>query len=125
VDVSGRQVRERLGHAKDGWTRRKAEAALRARLVDVARDGYRKPEPTSFESFAREWLATYPETKEHRRTTRDDYRHVMENHFIPAFGRKRIAEIKTADVDAYVAGKRRGKEPLGLARWACTSVVSI
>lgn len=44
-DANGRQVKERVGSASEGWTRRKAEAALRARLTDVDRDGYRKPEP--------------------------------------------------------------------------------
>jgi integrase len=113
VDAGGRQVRERLGKASEGWTRRKAESVLRRRLVDVERDSYRKPDPVSFESFAREWLDTYPVAREHRRTTRADYRAMVENHLIAWFGSKRLAEVTTADVDAYVAGKRRGKEPLG------------
>ena len=74
IDASGRQVRERLGKASEGWTRRKAEVVLRARLTDVVRDGYRKPEPITFESFARDWLDTVPEARQHRRTTRADLR---------------------------------------------------
>jgi integrase len=113
VDASGRQTRELLGPASEGWTRRKAEAALRARLTDVAREGYRKPSPVTFETFARDWLDTYPDAREHRRTTRSDYRAMVENHLIPWFGRMRLSEVTTADVDGYVAWKRKGKEPLG------------
>lgn len=112
-DGSRRQVRERLGSASAGWTKRKAEAALRARLTDVARDGYRKPEAVTFAVFARDWLDTYPDTREHRRTTRADYRAMVENHLVPVFGSKRLADVTTADVDAYVAAKRRGTPPLG------------
>ncbi len=38
-------MKERVGSAAEGWTRRKAKAALRARLTHVDRDGYVKPEP--------------------------------------------------------------------------------
>src|SRR5579862_100194 len=51
-DSSGKQVKERVGSAAEGWTKRKAESALRARLTDVERDGYRKPEPLTFAAFA-------------------------------------------------------------------------
>jgi integrase len=112
-DASGRQVKETVGKASEGWTKRKAEAVLRARLTDVAREGYVKPEAVSFETFARGWLDTYPDTREHRRTTRADYRAMVENHLIPAFGSMRLADVRTADVDAYVAAKRRGTPPLG------------
>jgi integrase len=61
LDAAGRQVKETLGRAADGWTKRKAEAPLRARLTDFARDGYKRPEPTEFETFAGEWLDTYPD----------------------------------------------------------------
>lgn len=107
VDASGRQVRERLGREADGWNRKKAQAALRARVVAVERDGYRKPDPVTFESFARQWLDTYPDARQHRRTTRADYRAMVENHLIGWFGGRRLADVTTADVDAYVAAKRR------------------
>jgi integrase len=113
VDGSGTQVRERLGKSTDGWTRRKAQAALRRRLTDVERDGYRKPVATTFEVFAQEWLSTVPEAREHRRTTRADYRGVVENHLIPHFRECKLADVTTADIDAYVAAKRRARPPLG------------
>jgi hypothetical protein len=112
VDATGVQVKERVGKASDGWTKRKAEAVLRERLVAVTK-GYRKPEPTTFRTFALEWLDTYPEAREHRRTTREDYRGVVVNHLIPYFGDMRLAHVSPADIDAYVAAKRRAKPPLG------------
>src|SRR5437867_2131556 len=78
TDADGRQVRERLGKAEEGWSKRKAESSLRARLVAVEKDSYRKPQAVTFESFAREWLDTYPDAREHRRTTRADYRAMVE-----------------------------------------------
>jgi integrase len=106
LDASGRQVRELLGHEPE-WNEKKAKAALRRRLVDVERDGFRKPESVAFESFARKWLDTYPESRDHRLTTRADYKRLVENHFIPAFRRRRVGDITTADIDAYLAVKRK------------------
>src|SRR5207248_3298020 len=57
-DATGRQVKETLGPAGDGWNRRKAEKELRARLTDVEREGRRKIDPVVFKTFAAEWLAT-------------------------------------------------------------------
>ena len=47
-DASGKQVQETLGKASEGWNERKAKAALRARETDVAREGYKRPEPETF-----------------------------------------------------------------------------
>jgi integrase len=112
-DADGRQVKETLGRAADGWTRRKAEAELRARLVAVERDGYRKPTPITFEDFARSWLDQVAAAREHRDTTRHDYRGVVENHFVPYFKGMALAEISTAEVQDYVVAKRQAKESLG------------
>lgn len=106
-DASGRQVKETLGRGDAGMTRRKAEAELRARLVAVERDGYRQPTVEMFAVFARQWLDTFSDAKQHRRTTRHDYRGLVENHLIPVFGHKRIGDVRTSDIDAYVAAKMR------------------
>ena len=60
VDAERRQVKVTLGRAADGWTRRKAERELRAKLVAVDRDGYRRPDPLTLSSFAATWLDEYP-----------------------------------------------------------------
>jgi integrase len=106
-DASGRQVKEALGAESEGWNRKRARAELRERLVRVERDGYRRPEPTTFAAFARRWPDEYSDRRQHRRTTRHDYRGLVENHLIPHFGSKKLAEVTTRDVDGYVAAKRR------------------
>jgi hypothetical protein len=45
-DASGRRVLETLGREPE-WSRSLAEKELRRRLVDVEREGYRKPEKVS------------------------------------------------------------------------------
>jgi hypothetical protein len=38
-DPTGRQIKETLGRAADGWTKRRADVQLRAKLTDVERIG--------------------------------------------------------------------------------------
>src|SRR5689334_133535 len=83
-DAGGRQVKERLGRADEGWTKRQAEAELRHRLSDVERDGYRRPERVTFAALAEEWVTTYPEAKGLKRSTRRGYELIVRNHLIPA-----------------------------------------
>jgi integrase len=105
-DVAGRQVKETLGSVQDGWNRRKAEAELRARLTDVKRDGLRKLDPIRFESFAREWLVTYPAAKGLKRSTTESYTSIIEQHLVPAFGRVKLDALDPRGVEEYVAAKR-------------------
>lgn len=110
-DASGKQVRERLGKASEGWTRTKAKQVLRDRLHKVDQ-GYKRPDPVRFATFARKWADEYPEAEGLRRTTTADYRAMVENHLIPFFGSKKLAEITTSDVSEYVVKKRAaGFEP--------------
>lgn len=57
-DASGRRILETLGK-EPTWNRTLAERELRRRLVDVERDGYRKPEKLLFADFAQQWLEEY------------------------------------------------------------------
>jgi integrase len=106
-DAGGRQVMETLGRAGDGWTKRKAEAELRHRLADVDREGLRHVAPTTFETFAREWLASYPDAKGLKRSTRDSYETIVERHLVPALGSRKLEAIDVRMLEDYVAGKRR------------------
>jgi hypothetical protein len=92
TDASGKQVKERVGSAADGGTKRKAEAALRGRLTDVARDGYRKPEP------CRRNLKT---------STLVDYRLTIEKHLKPVLGTVDLVDLERRPelAEAYVAKK--------------------
>jgi len=106
-DAGGRQVKERLGRAADGWNRRKAQAELRARLTAVEKEDLRRVEPTPFAAFAREWLETYPEVRGLKRSTRQGYEQVIERHLIPALGTRKLDSIGVEDLESYVARKRR------------------
>src|SRR5205823_3594054 len=57
-DASGRRILETLGK-EPAWDRNRAERELRRRLVDVERDGYRKPDKLTFAVFAARWQAEY------------------------------------------------------------------
>lgn len=98
---------ETLGLEQDGWTQRRAEEALRERLVDVKRDKLTKARPLRFEDFAREAIEGYLDAKGRRHTTRTGYLAVLDQHLGPYFGRMQLDSIETTDVDAYVTKKRR------------------
>jgi len=106
-DAAGRQVKERLGHASEGWNRRKATAELRARLTAVEKEGLRRMEPTTLETFAREWRDTYPDLRDLKRSTRQGYRLIIERHLIPALGARKLDAIDAGDLGHYMARKRR------------------
>jgi integrase len=111
-DASGALVNETLGAVADGWTRKRALAALEERRTDVRRDHLVKPAAETFAQVAEHWLATIPEIKNHRRTTRADYAAMVRNHLLPHFDKRNVAAITSADIDAYVVAKRSGKPPL-------------
>jgi integrase len=107
IDASDRQVKETLGAEKDGWTRKRAEAALRHRLSDVEREGYRKPQPVTFGSFASEWLESYPDAKGLKRSTRRGYEQIVDLHLRPAFGTLKLEEVTVDRIERYLAAKQR------------------
>ncbi len=106
-DAAGTQVMETLGSAREGWTKRKARVELGHRLADVDREGLRRVAPISFGTLAREWLASYPDAKGLKRSTRDSYETIVERHLVPAFGVLRLEAITVGKIEGYVAGKRR------------------
>jgi integrase len=116
-DAAGVQVQETLGRASEGWTKRKAQSELRARLTAVAKDGLRKIEPLRFEAFAREWLASYPPAKGLKRSTEQAYKQIIKPHLIPAFGTLNLDALDVQRIEGYVAAKRRaGYAPRTLNR---------
>src|SRR6266542_6263641 len=98
TDADGRQVRELLGPAPE-WTKRKAEAALRARLTDVERDGYRKPEPETFKTFVAGWVDEHCDANGLKASTRQGYRLIVEGHLLHAFEKTKLAEIDVAKIE--------------------------
>ena len=107
-DATGRRVLETLGKEPE-WNRRCAERELRRRLVDVERDGYRKPERITFADFAERWWTEYVPGRGLKLTTLDSYRQTLERHLLPAFGHVQLADLATRPelVDRYASEKMR------------------
>ncbi len=107
-DGSGRRVMETLGK-EPAWSRKKAEAELRRRLVDVEREGYRKPERITFAQFAERWLEEYLPGRGLKLTTLDSYRQTLRRHLLPFFGQLQLSELERRPelVDRYVTQKMR------------------
>lgn len=107
ADADGRRVCETVGAECDGVTARMAEDALIGALADVRRERKRATQPIRFSEFAEKALTDYLDSKGRRRSTRSGYLSVLRDHLEPYFGTMRLDDIEVADVDAYVAHKRR------------------
>jgi integrase len=107
ADASGRQVMETVGREADGWTRRKAEAELRDRLVKVERRGWRKPAPLSFAVYAARWFAEGEKRRGWKQSTVKEYRSVRRR-LVGHFGAMPLAAIRPRHVAAFVAEHEHG-----------------
>jgi len=105
-DASGRRVLETLGK-EPLWNRKRAEAELRRRLVDVERAGYRKPERLLFADFAERWLGDYLPGRGLKLTTLDGYRQTLKRHLLPHFGRIPLHQLEQQPelIDRFVTAK--------------------
>jgi integrase len=105
-DATGRRILETLGK-EPAWDRKRAERELRRRLVDVERDGYRKPDKLTFAQFAQRWQDEYLPGRGLKLTTLDGYRQTLDRHLLPAFGRYQLTELeqKPELIDLYIATK--------------------
>ena len=105
-DACGRRALETLGREPE-WNRTRAEKELRRRLVDVEREGYRKPEKVTFEVFAERWLDEYLPGRGLKLTTTDGYRQTLRRHLLPYFGSLQLAELEHRPelIDRYVTLK--------------------
>jgi integrase len=112
-DSAGQRVLETLGR-EPVWNRKRAEAELRRRLVDVEREGYRKPEKLTFTRFAERWLIDYLPGRSLKLTTEDGYRQTLRKHLLPYFGPYELQTLAQQPelVDRYVTLKiRQGYAP--------------
>lgn len=105
-----------LGNADEGWTRAKAEVALRHVLADVERGIWQppdrevapapvQPKDPTFREFASQWFEANEGAW--RETTRSDYRWQLTDHLLPFFARHRLSQITIAEVENYKAAKVR------------------
>src|SRR4051812_32401433 len=91
---------ETVGTERDGFTRKKAEAELRERLVRVERKGYRRPQPLTFAQYANTWLAEGERRRGWKPGTVWKYRSTI-RHLSQAFGSMPLGSIRPRDVAAY------------------------
>ena len=99
---------ETLGKEPE-WTRRRAQAELHARVVEVARDHYQRPARTSFSQFATEWLETAATARGLKHSTVENYRSILHRHLLPAFGDTPLEALEADPrlVEQYIARKLR------------------
>ena len=107
-DATGRRVMETLGK-EPAWDRKRAETELRRRLVDVEREGYRKPEKLNFAAFSERWLNEYLPGRGLKLTTTDSYRQTINRHLLPAFGQHPLERLEREPelIDRYITAKTR------------------
>src|SRR5437588_4387987 len=90
--------------------------ARRAELTLRRRRGERiEPCRQTFEQYASEWL----ERQTVRPRTLEIYRWALNQHLLPYFGRRRLDQIETDDIAAFIA-QMRAK---GLKGWTITSAL--
>jgi integrase len=90
------------GKSRKAFARTLAEAReIQGKYRHDRRSGEASREP--FEEYARRWIDNYQgrTSRGLRESTRADYRHAIEAHAIPHFGRMRLREIRPRDVKDY------------------------
>jgi len=108
-DADSRQVMETIGP-----DRRDAERELRRRLVDIERDGFRKPRRLGFAEFAERWFSEYLPARNLKPTSVQNYRISIERHLVPFFRAYDLVELEARPelIDRYVTEKtRQGLSP--------------
>lgn len=99
----------RVSAAREGTTRRDAERALRARLTDVEREGYRKPEPLTFAAFAERFVAEHLPARNLSKSTLVAYG-ISIRHLVRELGSVRLSELERRPelVERFVAARLAG-----------------
>lgn len=105
TDSAGRQIQETLGPERDGWTRRKAERELGARLSTVEKERWTKPTKETFTDFAADWRTIWLPTRNLKRSTLVDYSTTLDKHALPYFGEMVLEQIGPEQIDGYIAAK--------------------
>ncbi len=99
-DAAGKQIMETLGPERDGWTRRKAQAELRERLVRVERQGYRRPKPLTFAEYAAVWFEEGERKRRWKPRTVLAYRTVI-GRLVDHFGHLQLGQLGPEHVADY------------------------
>jgi integrase len=100
TDADGKQVMETVGAERDGWTRKKADAELRERLVRVERRGWKRPRPLTFAEYRKTWFEEGRTRRQWKPRTELAYTTSL-GHLEATFGPVPIGNIRPRDVAAY------------------------
>jgi integrase len=92
LDAEGRQVKETLGHEREGWNAQRAERELGKRLDAVER-GMRKPIRRTFDDLADDFERVSLVAKPRKKTTLTEYGVTLRVHLRPAFGSHDLARL--------------------------------
>jgi integrase len=115
ADAEGRQVMETLGPEREGWTRKKAEAELRERLVRVERGGYRRPGPLTFRDYAETWFSEGETRRGWKPSTVAEYRSTRRR-LVETFGAMPLGAIRPRHIAEYIAEMARTFAPATVGR---------
>src|SRR5712691_11609708 len=100
ADADGKQVMETVGAERDGWTRKKAEAELRERLVRVERKGYRRPKRLTFAEYRKTWFDDGQSRRQWKPRTVLAFRNTLD-HLEEFFGPQPLGAIRPRDGAVY------------------------
>ena len=115
--VGGKQKWETIGPS-----RREAERALTARKREVDTGAWREPSSETLEQYAQRWLAHRDPARiagagrtRLAPSTFQGYRLNLRLHVLPRLGRRTLASLRTADIDALIAElEAEGKASAGI-----------
>jgi hypothetical protein len=116
--VDGKLPKKCLGpkrrpSSSEGLTKSQAERELRRLMESVTV----APTTIDLAEAGRRWLA-HLETIGRRRSTLMDYESAVRVHLVPFFGSRAIGKIAPADIEAFMAAKRReGKSAKSVRNW--------
>jgi len=105
-DADRRQVKITLGKESDGWTRKRAEAALRQKLVEVEQHGWAQPESVTFAAYAAGWVDDHVGSRGLKTSTWLTYTSILETHLLRSFGRLKLTEVTVERIEQHLRRMR-------------------
>jgi len=106
IDHQGRRKAKKIG--RDKRVALEVAKKIEARLVLGELHLSKEPEnqAPSFEEYATTWM-TFNVPATCKPSTEKDYRSIMDNHVLPAFGKKPVTDIKRMMIKSFLMGKIR------------------
>lgn len=94
-----------------------AVEAKKKMLADVVYSRLSTTEDVRFVEFVKHWLDFKKADDGIKDKTYAAYENIVKNHFVPAFGRYKVAEIKTVHVNQFLINKQKeGMKPSGVVK---------